>query len=126
MRAWWLVIATACGSSAPAPAPPANHPPPGTPSAPAANALLAWPVAPFTPAQIAEVKACDVGKLAESRYPKAIGVGELPAAFAPKTTCDQAVLAVACATRFGDDKPPPPCLDAYRAAVKANPAFAVG
>jgi hypothetical protein len=138
MRAIWglVIVAAACG----APTPPATPPPaPATPvaNAPAADAaitaeppapsndaVLAWPVAPFTAAQVAEVKACDVDKLAESRYPKTITIDALAGSFARKTTCDAAVLAAACAGRLEDDAAPPAqCLDAYRATIKANAAF---
>src|SRR4051812_33701822 len=95
-----------------------------TPEKPASDALLAWPVPRFTPGQIAEVKACDVDKLSEQRYPKAVGIGAVPTAFAVKTTCDRAVLAAACGTRLEGAPIPPACLDALRETVKANPAFA--
>jgi hypothetical protein len=145
MRGALLGIAIAsCGTPAPTSTTPsptspvvANHPAPdaaitAAPPAPAKSppdAILAWPVAPFTKAQVAEVKACDVDKLAESRYPKALGLDKLAGAFTPATTCDRAVLAEACAARRsdkdadGDAAMSPVCLDAYRAAITANPAF---
>lgn len=127
-----LVVLGACGAShAPVATPPpvvANHPPPPAPApaAPASKAVLAWPVAPFTDAQIAEATGCDVDALATQRYAKELAVDALPGAFAAKTTCDRAVLAAACIARVKDKDPAPPaaCLDAYRAAVGANPAFA--
>ena len=127
-----VVVLGACGAS-PAPVAPrqapvvANHPPPApAPAKPASNAVLAWPVAPFTAAQVAEATGCDVDALATQRYAKELGVDALPAAFAAKSTCDHAVLAAACVARVKDKDGPPPaaCLDAYRAAVGANPAFA--
>jgi hypothetical protein len=112
---------TVPNQAAPAAATPAEPPPSTT-----AGAILAWPVTPLTKAQVAEVKGCDVDKLAESRYAKSLDIDALAGAFSPKSTCDEAALADACAMRLGDEesaKPPPPCLDAYRAAIKANPAF---
>ncbi|HEY3807537.1 MAG TPA: hypothetical protein VGL61_33275 [Kofleriaceae bacterium] len=140
MRAsFGLVIAVvSCGTPAPSSTTPANPIVANRPAADAAitaeppapaksppDAILAWPVAPFTKAQVAEVKACDVDKLAESRYAKSLGIDKLAGAFTPATTCDRAVLAAACASRLGDgDKSTPPaCIDAYRAAITANPAF---
>jgi hypothetical protein len=133
------VMIAACGGPtapatppAPRPATPlANQPVPDAaitaePPVTSSDAILAWPVAPFTKEQVAEVKACDVDKLAESRYAKSIAIDALAAAFAPKTPCDQAVLATACASRLGDDAsaaPPAACLAAYRAALEANAAF---
>jgi hypothetical protein len=127
MRLSIVVVLAACGghpSSPPPPTPLANHPPATpTPVQPANDAVLAWPVAPFTPAQAAEVKACDTEKLGETRYPKAMTIDALSAAFALKTTCDQATLASACAARVKDGALPPACLDAFRATLRANPAF---
>lgn len=134
---WLLAACAACGTppahvahpaSPPAPAAPpvlANHAPPA-PTAPVHRgaAVLAWPVAPFTPAQITEATGCDVDKLAEQRYAKELAVDALPGAFAAQTTCDRAALAAACAARVKGGDPPPACLDAYRAVVAANPAFA--
>jgi hypothetical protein len=122
-----LAAIVACGHPSPPPPQPINHPPPnpaGTPPAPSGDAVLAWPVAPFTAAQIAEVKSCDIGKLAPARYPKAMAVDALAGAFARHGTCDDATFAAACAAHVGDGTLPAACLDAYRAAVKANPAFA--
>jgi len=123
-----LVVTSACGPSAKPPAPPSNHPPPpanGVPPPPATAALLAWPVARFTPAQIAEVKGCEIEKLAQARYPKSMTIDKLPAAFAPHGTCDEATFAAACGYRLEDDKEAPPrCLEAYRTVIGANPAFA--
>jgi hypothetical protein len=135
-----IVAVAACGAPT-TPTTSATAPPPPTTSianAPAADAaitaeptpptsgdpVLAWPVAPFTAAQAAEVKACDVDKLADSRYPKTLAIDALAGAFSRKTTCDAAALAAACAGRLEGDAPAPaPCLDAYRAAIKANAAF---
>jgi hypothetical protein len=132
-----VIVVAACGAPTP-PATPPPAPPKQIANAPAADAaitaepappptgdpVLAWPVAPFTAAQVAEVKACDVDKLADSRYPKTIAIDALAGSFASKTTCDAAVLAAACAGRLEDDAPAPaPCLDAYRTAIKANAAF---
>jgi hypothetical protein len=131
-----VIVVAACGSPTPPATPPqtapkqvANAPAPDAaitaePPASSSDAVLAWPVAPFTAAQVAEVKACDVDKLAESRYPKSVGIDALAGSFARKTTCDAAVLAAACAGRLEDDAAPPAsCLDAYRTAIKANAAF---
>ena len=121
-----LVVVIACGHPA-SPPPPSNRPagPPAPAVAPAGDAVLGWPVARFTPVQIAEVKSCDTEKLASARYPKTMALAAMPGAFAPATACDQATLAAACGARVGDDEDvPAPCLTAYRAAVKANPAFA--
>jgi hypothetical protein len=121
-----FVVSLGCQSSPPAPPPVANHPP-QAPAKPAAadNAVLAWPVAPFTAAQIADVKGCDIEKLAAARYPKTMPVESMPGAFARHSTCDEATLASACATHVGEDATlPAACLDPYRAALKANPAFA--
>src|SRR5258708_11922448 len=126
MRALAFVAAVGCQSSPPAPPPVDNHPPP-PPAKPAApdDAVLAWPVAPFTAAQIADVKGCDIGKLAAKRYPKTMPVESMPGAFARHSTCDEATLASACAAHFGDDATlPAACLDPYRAALEVNPAFA--
>jgi hypothetical protein len=134
-----LALVTACGSSAPAPsAPPAPAPPPSAaeppsnrvappPVAPPAptGALAAWPVASFTPAQVRDVKGCAFEALTTARYPKATSIAALDAAFARHGACDDAVLAAACAARMDRDaEAPATCLDAYRAAVRANPAFA--
>jgi hypothetical protein len=109
----WFVLALIAGCGAPptaAPRPIANTPPPAaTPVRPPSDALLAWPVAPFSKAQLAEVKACDLDKLAKAP----------PSA--PHSACDHAAVAAACP---GEGDPTPACVDAYRAAVKANPAFA--
>jgi hypothetical protein len=67
---------------------------------------------------------CDIEKLADDRYPKALTVDALPGAFTLRGSCDQATLAAACGMRLKHAAPPAPCLDAYRAAVTANPAFA--
>ncbi|HEX4451269.1 MAG TPA: hypothetical protein VH143_10390 [Kofleriaceae bacterium] len=134
-----VIVVAACGAPTTPLTPPAATPP-ATPIAnapapdaaitadpappPAGEPVLAWPVAPFTAAQVAEVKACDVDKLAESRYPKSVGIDALAGSFARKTTCDAAALAAACAGRLEDDAAPPAsCLDAYRASIKANAAF---
>ncbi len=103
------LVAGCGGSPAPAPKPIANTPPAPAAAPPRApsDALLAWPVAPFTKAQLAELKACDVDKLAKSPPP------------VPHTACEQAAVAASC-----KQDPSPACLDAYRAAVRANPAFA--
>lgn len=128
MSGWhrWLgiaLVACACGHPA-SPPPPSNQLPPPVKPAPADDALLAWPVAPFTRLQAAEVNGCDLAKLAEARYPKAMTLDALPIAFAPHGACDEATLAAACGYRLGDNEPPAPCLAAYRHAVTANPAFA--
>ena len=87
--------------------------------------MLAWPVAPFTAAQVTEVKGCDTEKLAETRYPKTVGIDALAGSFAVKSACDQATLAAACAGRVKEDAElPKSCVAAYRATVQANPAFA--
>lgn len=102
-----------------------NHaPPPVRAPHPTVAAVLAWPVAPFTPIQVAEVTSCDTEKLAAARYPKDLPADALAGAFAPHGTCDEAALAAACADRVKDAALPASCLDAYRAAIKANPAFA--
>jgi hypothetical protein len=131
----WLAVAVAsCACGGPArPAAVTIHraPPHTTPPAivhvarPARDEPLAWPVAPFTASQAAEVKRCDVEKLASARYPKGTTLGELAGAYAPKDTCDQAVLAAACAARMEKSaSPAPQCIEAYRATLSANPAFA--
>jgi hypothetical protein len=125
MRAWITVlVGVACGGSSPTPAPlPANHPvaPPPPPSA----AMLGWPVAPFTASQVSEVKGCDVEKLVEARYPKALGIDALAGAYAVKSTCDQATLAAACGARMKKEgEATASCVAAYRATLQANPAFA--
>jgi hypothetical protein len=126
MRAWITVWAiAACGGASPTPAPlPTNHPvapPPPTTS----DAVLAWPVAPFTATQVTEVKGCDTDKLGETRYPKTLGIDGLAGAYAVKGACDQATLAAACAARMKEEgAPSPTCLAAYRATLQANPAFA--
>jgi hypothetical protein len=97
--------------------------PPAAP--PSASALLAWPIAPFTKAQIAEVKKCDLEKRADRVYAKSVDIDALPTAAKLVDICDQATLAQACATRLKDDQDPTkPCIAAYSAAVKSNPAFA--
>ena len=74
---------------------------------PPSDRLLAWPVAPFTPAQIAEVKRCDA---------KDAGAG---------AACEQAVHAAACVASVDRSaSPPASCVAAYRAALSGNPAFA--
>lgn len=140
-RTFWLGIAfvVACGHPAPAVTePPANHPRPSPAAAspaidelpaslvgPAVDPVLAWPVAPFAPGQLAEVKACDVEKLAAARYPQPMTLDDLAKASAAKTTCDQAVLASACAARLKSDaEAPAACLNGLRAVLRANPAFA--
>jgi hypothetical protein len=82
-----------------------------SPAPSASGALLAWPVAPFTKDQIAEVKRCDL--------PNA------HAAKNPKSACEHATVAEACAKKLknGDD-PSKECLAEYSAAIRANPAFA--
>ena len=133
-RAWVLMVAAACGSRAPEPARPAppapapapvaiaNRAPPGA----AAGALLPWPVAPFTASQIADATGCQVEKLAKDRYPKDAAIDALATAYARKDGCDEAALAEACAERLEENaEPPTSCVDAYRAAVRVNPAFAV-
>ena len=103
-----------------------NHPPPAPIQAPhpTVDTVLAWPVAPFTPSQIAEVTSCDVRKLADARYPKDLAADALAGAFTPHGTCDEVALAAACAARVKHAALPVSCLDAYRTAIKANPAFA--
>jgi hypothetical protein len=81
-------------------------------------------VAPFTPSQTAEVTSCDSESLAAARYAKDLPADALAGAFAPHGTCDQATLAAACAARVKHAALPASCLDAYRTAIKANPAFA--
>jgi len=131
MRAWHevsglvLVVMTACGQP-PTPAPVlANRPPPPPVQAPhqTVDALLAWPVKPFTPSQIAEVTSCDVQKLADARYPKDLPPDALAGAFAPHGTCDEATLAATCAARVKHQALPASCLEAYQIAIEANPAF---
>jgi hypothetical protein len=130
-----LILAVACagcgGPSKPVPKqpppPPSNTAPPATPPAtpPPVQAVLAWPVPAFTKLQTKEVRDCDLAKLPDQRYPKSTGVDALAAAYAVKTTCDQAVLAAACGSRVTEDGDAPPvCLTAYHAALTANPAFA--
>jgi hypothetical protein len=100
-------------------------PPPAAPDPAPSDGALAWPVAPYTAAQVAEARGCHVVALAAARYPAALPVALLPIAFAPRTACEHATLASACAARIkGDASPPPACVDAYVAAVRANPAFA--
>lgn len=129
-RYTWLVVAACGGKPAPAPTPApvvANQPPAtAEPKAsPAGDAVLAWPVAPFAKAQADEALACDAGKLAGERYPAGMAIDGLALAYAPRNACDQAALAAGCATRLEHKDPPPACLDAYRAAVRGNPAFVV-
>jgi hypothetical protein len=122
----------ACGGK-PAPAPATTVPavanqqpqPPVAAAPPAGDAVLAWPVAPFAKAQADEAIACDANKLAGERYPAEMPVDGLPLAYAPRNACDQAALAAACVTRLAHKDPPPACLDAYRAAVRGNPALVV-
>jgi hypothetical protein len=126
MRALLVVALASCGGHASSPVPPqvANHPTgPQKPVTPAVDAVLAWPVAPFTAAQIAEVKSCDTGKLGIARYPKTLEGNGLVAAFAAQTTCDRATLAATCAERTKEGALVTGCLDAYRAVVTANAAF---
>ncbi len=117
-----LTIA-ACTRAAPPDKPLANKPAvapaPARPAPP--GAVLAWPVARFTAAQIAEVKSCDADKAAKQQYPDST---ELPAASSLHGACELATLASACAARLGKAEPTQACIDAYAAAVKANPAFA--
>jgi hypothetical protein len=95
------------------------------PAAPALGAALAWPVAPYTAEQIAAARGCALKALEQERYPADLASADLPARFAARTACDHAALAAACAARVkGHDAPPPACVDAYLAAVRANPAFA--
>ncbi len=136
MRAWSVIVAfaAACGQPAATPVTPVAAPPPlaNTPApapkivaAPAVDAVLAWPVAPFTKSQAAEVKSCDIDKLAKARYPKSVSVDALAGAFARHGACDDATFAAACAARLPDDAAVPlACLDTYRSVIKANPAFA--
>ncbi|TMQ05982.1 MAG: hypothetical protein E6J90_47460 [Deltaproteobacteria bacterium] len=120
-----LVLSAACGHPAvPSHVVSNTQPQPPPAARPTNGALHAWPVAPFSPSQIAEATGCQVEKLATARYAKGLAVDALPGAFAVHGTCDQAVLAAACAVRLEDAAPPAACLDAYRAAVQANPAFA--
>ena len=91
---------------------------------PRSKALLAWPVAPLSKDQIADVKKCDVEKRAAKLYPKSVDLKQLPDAVRLKDICDQATLAQACAERLDGADPPKPCVAAYSAAVKTNPAFA--
>jgi hypothetical protein len=117
-----LTIAAACTRAAPPDKPLANKPAVAPAPKPApSGALLAWPVAKFTAAQIAEVKSCAVDKSASKQYPDG---KELPAASSVAGGCELAKLAAACAARLGKAPPTQPCIDAYSAAVKANPAFA--
>jgi hypothetical protein len=133
-RLAFVAVMAACGQPAAIPvtpiavAPPlANTPAPAPKvvAAPAVDAVLAWPVAPFTKLQTAEVKSCDIDKLAKARYPKSVSVDALAGAFARHGTCDDATFAAACAARLPEDAAvPPACLDAYRSVIKTNPAFA--
>jgi hypothetical protein len=126
-RSAWLavVIASACNTTERPPVVANVVTPPAVAPRPAAGASLhAWPVAPFSAAQLAEVKACDVEGLADKRYPKSVTTDALPATFAVTSTCDRAVLAAACGVRARDAAPTEKCVDAYRAVVTANPAFA--
>ena len=99
-------------------------PPPAVTPRPTVASLHAWPVAPFSATQLAEAKGCDVEALADKRYPKSVATDALATSFAVSSTCDRAVLAAACGARAKDAAPTEACLDAYRGAVKANPAFA--
>lgn len=125
-----VVVVAGCGGSPPpaAPRPIANTPPPPAAAhAPPSDAILAWPVAPLTDAQVKDITGCDLDKLADQRYPKALAADALPGAFEVKTTCDRAVLAAACASRKGEDDesaPSAPCMEAYKAAVRENFGYA--
>nr|HEX4312645.1 hypothetical protein [Kofleriaceae bacterium] len=141
MRTAWLILLAACGSTtsttsttSPPPAgggAPSNiAPPPPAGSAATASgggsALLPWPVPPFDAAQTAQVTACDVDTVAKQRYAQNLTIDALPGAYVIASPCDYAVLAVACASRVADGAAPPAaCLEAYTAAIRANPAFAV-
>jgi hypothetical protein len=94
------------------------------PAKTAPSALLAWPVARFTDAQIAEVKSCTADNRAVQVYPETVALDALPAASSLHGACDEATLAAACSKRLGTSAPPQACLDAYARAVTANPAFA--
>jgi hypothetical protein len=123
-----FVAFAACGSPATTPVTPvANTPAPAQKivAAPGVDAVLAWPVAPFTKIQSAEVRSCDIDKLARARYPSTMHVDALDGAYARHGTCDDAAYAAACAGLAGDAAMPPACLDAYRSVIKANPAFAL-
>jgi hypothetical protein len=131
----WLSVGLAAGAACSKGASPekvvANKPPEVAPAPqrppqkpPASAALYRWPVAPFTKAQADEVNSCDTETLVKQRYPDALAVDALASAFARKTPCDHVTMAAACADRLGHAEPPPGCVEAYRDAVKANPAFA--
>lgn len=94
------------------------------PESGARSYLYAWPPPSPTSAQIEAVRTCAPLTTAQSRYPQTLGLDGLLAQPA-HGACDQAVFAAACVVRLGDDQDPPaPCLDAWREAVRENPAFA--
>ena len=118
-------LAAACSRQAPSENPVAKMPAAApSPANTAPGALLAWPVARFTAAQIAEVKSCTADKRAVQVYPETVTLEALPAASSLHDACSEATLAVACSKRLGTSEPPQACLDAYARAVTANPAFA--
>lgn len=91
---------------------------------PGSNALFAWPLPPFTAAQISDATGCGLASNVAARYPKALKPEALAGAFASKTTCDNATLAAACAERVDENtEPPATCVEAFRQAVRANPAY---
>jgi hypothetical protein len=137
---WVLAIACVCAScsrepleraqpppepvSAPGAKSVANVPPAPAPVPAGSSALFPWPLPPFTAAQISAARGCGLASNVAARYPKALKPDALAGAFARKTACDEATLAAACAERVDEKtEPPASCVEAFRAAVRANPAF---
>lgn len=92
---------------------------------------LTFPPQPFSEQQIAEVRACDIPTLNQTRYPQAMAITQLKSAYQPVTPCDWAALALAYADRVKEDPAyddfntplPDAAREAYSTAISSNPAF---
>ncbi len=86
---------------------------------------LAWPPPPISDDQLEAARACDIEGLLESRYPGAMQINDLQAAYIPETGCDWAVLAVAYGERLGEGPLPEPIRQAFAQTLSDNPAYAL-
>jgi hypothetical protein len=85
---------------------------------------LAWPVAPFSQAQIAAAKNCNIEDVITERYPAKLPAAALADAFEPLDACDWAVLVAAYAERQQGEEPAPDAARGAWAEVAAqNPAL---
>ena len=110
----WSVVSSNLTGSLPVPPPPTPVP------------ALEWPLLPLTAQQVAAVKGCDIESLAGARYPDMMATADLQSAFAPQSGCDWAVLALAYATRLGEDESlPEAAKGAFSQAVSRNFGFAL-